>query len=392
MNNQILHNTANELTAYLDKKNILNYSLFGGDFGGIIYLYHYSKINKEYETVADGFLDKIFSVLKYRPAIGSYCNGLAGLGIGLHYLDVNNFISGVDGALDEFDIFIEYSFDEALKTSNYDFLHGLIGIGFYYLMRYNKRPEVALPKLEKIADYLNETAVKDGNSVKWVYNPDEINKKYNISLSHGMSSMVLFLSKVLKSNVPVGLKHKAKELLIPTLNYILRQQIDGQKTGSWFPSFYFDSDTVPDRSRLAWCYGDLGVATALWQAGKVLSRADLGKLAIEILEYTAVNRRDIQTNLVFDACICHGAAGIAQIFYTMYKETGNVKLKSAYEYWRNVVLNMAAVDGIGQLTFYFYNPTEDNHRNRTSILEGVAGVGLFLLNPDSMLNELLLLR
>lgn len=392
MNKQILYNIANEISNHLREKKVLNYSLLGGDFGGIIYLYYYSKINPEYKLVIDGFLDKMLSFLKTSPMVGSYCNGLAGLGVGLHYLDEKGFLSGVNEALDEFDTFIGYSFNNALKTSNYDFLHGLIGICFYYLMRYNKRPEVSLPKLEKIADYLNETAVKDGNSVKWVYNPDEINKKYNISLSHGMSSMVLFLSKVLKSNVPVGLKHKAKELLIPTLNYILRQQIDGQKTGSWFPSFYFDSDTVPDRSRLAWCYGDLGVATALWQAGKVLSRADLGKLAIEILEYAAVNRRDIQTNLVFDACICHGAAGIAQIFYTVYKETGNVKLKSAYEYWRNVVLNMAAADGTGQLTFYFYNPTEDNHRNRTSILEGVAGVGLFLLNPDSMLNELLLLR
>jgi len=49
------------------------------------------------------------------------------------------------------------------------------------------------------------------------------------------------------------------------------QEIDKDKYGSYFSSFALESTSINTKSRLGWCYGDLGIASVLYQAGKVLN-------------------------------------------------------------------------------------------------------------------------
>lgn len=60
------------------------------------------------------------------------------------------------------------------------------------------------------------------------------------------------------------------------------------------PSTSQESQPQRQASRLAWCYGDLGVAVALWNAGKVLDDETLKTKAHEVcsMPQTAVHCGD----------------------------------------------------------------------------------------------------
>ena len=197
----ILSEIALNVADRLSIRPLLNYSLLGGDLGDIIFLYHYSRIDSCYESIADGLFEKMLQSLSLQPRIVTYCSGLAGLGVGLLSLQHDGFIDGVETALDAIDPTIAKSLDLFISNNNIDFLHGLIGIGFYLLERSNSSKEYSVSNLSKIVDFLEKSKITDGAIVKWRYNAKKLSKPYNISLSHGVSSIVVFLCRLLKSGI-----------------------------------------------------------------------------------------------------------------------------------------------------------------------------------------------
>lgn len=377
-----------------------NFSLLGGNLGEVIFLYYYSRVDKEYEEKADEALEKLLEKVSIDNGyfVSTYCNGFAGLGIALHLLEEEGFIEGSADVLEEVDLLLKYSLGQEIRNKNYDYLHGAVGIGFYFLKHSKYKPVKSKVQLQRILDYLADTAIEDPASkgLKWEDvdrngENGEVKIRYNISLSHGMSSITIFLARLLALDILPEKESQIRQMLEKTLNYILAQQLDPQIYGAYFPSFSKESDKPIRGSRLAWCYGDLGIAIALWQAGKILQRKDCTQLSLEVLRYAAVYRRDLGTNYVYDAGMCHGTAGITQIFYRMYKETGLPELNEAYEYWKGQTLKMAYhVDGLAG--YKMYNAKDAKWTHETSILEGIAGIGLLLLSSvTSDWDEILLL-
>lgn len=388
--NKALHDIANQIVEHLDGVYNLNYGLLGGDFGEIIFLYYYSRIDSSYEEKADELLGKMISTLNDSYYKSSYCNGLAGLGIGLNLLEDAGYINGANDALDNIDLLLEYLLNNDLKNNKHDFLHGFIGIGFYFLMRYKQNERFSLSQIIKIVSYLQQTAIIENDTIKWKLNDDLI--KYNISLSHGMSSTVIFLSEILTLNITSEQRNIIIPLINGAINYILKQQLDVEKYGSWFPSFSKEYKSEHQKSRLAWCYGDLGIAVALRHVGINISDNKLVDISTKIFEDTAIRRLDLVNNFVSDAALCHGSAGIAQIFLRMYKYTNNPIYNDAYEFWKKSVFDMIRYRNGNMITFQTYNPETKEWEDKTSLLDGIAGIGLFLLPyPDSEWDRLLLL-
>lgn len=85
--NLIVASLAKQVYAYLNSKSCINYGLLGGDFGAICFLYYYSHIDKAYQSCADAVLQKMLVSLPMQPLRATYCDGLAGLGIGLKALE-----------------------------------------------------------------------------------------------------------------------------------------------------------------------------------------------------------------------------------------------------------------------------------------------------------------
>ena len=204
-----------------------------------------------------------------------------------------------------------------------------------------------------------------------------------------MSSIAIFLSRLLQLDInPEG---KVRKLLEGTLHYILRQRIDEKIYDCYFPSTSLENPGPVNISRLAWCYGDLGIGIALWHAGKALGRKELIDYAIEIFEFSAT-RKDLKSNYVWDAGLCHGSAGITQVFFRMWQETRLPSLQSAYEYWKNQT-SLFANRPEGPAGYQSYDPTQQSWETKYYILEGVAGIGLTLLSPlHSAWDEILLLN
>ena len=225
--------------------------------------------------------------------------------------------------------------------------------------------------------------IKDGNIIKWI---SEINvdnetreKVFNLSMSHGIASLVLILGKI----YTLGINKKQTEILITgAINYIVSQEQETEKYYSYFSSTIKTISNQNGASRLAWCYGDLGISVAIWNASQIIKNKEWENKALEILHYST-NRTDLAKNRVIDAGLCHGAAGIAHIFNRMYINTKDKEFKKAADYWYAETLKMA--NHKESLSGYKAWRSEEygGWIEYFGFLEGIAGIGLTLMSAIS---------
>lgn len=374
----------------LDKKQFLNYSLLGGDFGAICFLYYYSKIDLQYERLADKYLDKMLSNIARLPLIYTYCNGLAGLGIGLQLLEKDGFLNDVSCSLNEYDEYLCSILSKMLNLKSLDFLHGVIGVGFYFLSRYKYNPSVSKKCIDHIIGFLYSSFSRKGNQIYWELKEDEFYKRFNISLSHGSSSILIFVSRVYNMEIDIENKKYVEYLINGIVNHIVMQKLDPEEFGSFFPLFPAESKLQKMKSRLAWCYGDLGIAVSLLEAAGATGNQELNDFGMKVLEYAAINRRNVESNSIHDAGICHGAIGVSQIFRRQYNKVQMPIFKDASLYWKKIALSFSQEER-GKHIFKAYNNQTKSWENSIGVLEGNAGIGLCLLGADSFIDKILLL-
>mgnify|MGYP001558949223 CR=1 FL=1 len=371
-----------EIKGFLDKSlDARHPGLMGGLSGIALFYFYYSKHKNDQRIYDRGFglvinsIDSINKGQKYH----SYSNGAAGIGWLVEHLEYYDFIdSQTNDLLVELDEFSYRAMLLEIQNKNLDYLHGAIGIGLYYLNRLRKRPEVD-KYISELVDEIEHSSELDVNGgLKWLtyISSDEKTKKcYNLSLSHGISSIIVFLSKVYELNVN---KEKTLKLLNGAITYLINNQLDTSLYYSSFPNGIVESEN-PSNSRLAWCYGDLGIGMALYQAGKITGNSHWVDKAIEILLFTTKRRTDDVTSVV-DAGLCHGTAGIAHIYNRMYGYTKNNTFKEAADYWFSKTLEMAKFDD--GLAGYKArrNKETGGDINESGLLEGIAGIGLAILS------------
>ena len=355
-----------------------NIGLLTGTLGTTLTLFYATKQNSLYQEISEKSLKAVLRKISQQKYY-SFSNGLAGIGWALEHLEQKGYTKhNTNILLEDFDLVLSHALDFEMKNGNYDFLHGALGIALYFINRIQKN-ESLLPILQRFIVQLNELGeTQSTNSIKWIsaINLEKQKMAYNISLSHGMSSIAVILSKLYAIK---GIDQvMAKNLLQGCINYILEQEIDKTKYGTYFPSYAIESMERLQGSRLAWCYGDLGIAMALWQAGVALKNKTWENKALEILLFAAEKRRNLEQNYVKDAALCHGTAGIAHVFYRAWWNTRLPEFKNATEYWFEQTLKMATfTDGLaGYKTWY---GEKKGWVNIYGLVEGIAGIGLALM-------------
>ena len=381
-----------QLTAKLEEINLIiqnkykthaNIGMLAGLSGLAVFEFEYAKYKNSDEEaeIGSSIINECVNQLNTNNQLPTYCSGIAGFGWALEYLSEKDYIEiNNDEFLQELDHYLFSCMQKDFQINNYDFLHGGIGYGFYFLKRFHNTKskelksrykdylKISIEELEKISEN------GDTHTVKWLstLNYETGKKGYNLSLSHGMSSIVNYLSRVYSIK---DFQPKIEKMLNGAINYILSLE-NKNSIISRFPSWVDPEEKINYNSRVAWCYGDLGLGYSLFKASIELRNNELRERSIDILKHTASRRKDENT-FIKDAGVCHGSYGNAQIFLSLYNETKIDDFREAAIFWLQKGIDMAVhPDGYSGYKQW----KKDEWSAEIIVLEGIAGIGLTIID------------
>lgn len=292
-----------------------------------------------------------------------------------------------DGFLDP-DPGLNDGIDEALLErlrcgdgpAQHDLVDGLAGLGVYGLERFPFGRSAEL--LETLLDVLEWRASWSDQGACWPapelpqdllaargLTPSQAGT-VDLGLSHGVPGILAVLAGLLALGIG---GQRARTLLEAGVAWLLAQE--GTDDGrSHFTDAIRPRDPARRSCRLAWCYGDPGVALALGLAGRHAGEPAWTAKALELMETAA--RRSIQDSGVHDPMLCHGAMGVAHAFHRFHRDTGRATFRRAALDWTEHALHFHEEGaGIGG----FRRFTRGERISDPTLLEGSAGLALGLL-------------
>jgi lantibiotic biosynthesis protein len=374
-NEDTIKNKLEEIYQLLRQKEIHSHSLYTESGGKLLFLYEYAKYKNDPAIIADfeSTLTHFAENFTQTPST-TFCSGVVGNMWLLEYFKKENII---DDLLSEINVDLNKNFaawgNEFIKIKNYDFLHGLIGI----IYGGNYCETISKSLIREQADAMLESLIASGGNhymVDWMPDKEEDDpniEKINLGLAHGIPAAMIALSNISELNI------KYEKAAVSIGNFILENRRTEEKQ-SLYSTILYDKVQNENDSRLGWCYGDLGIALAFWQVGNKLKQENFKAEALRIMKH-ACNRTNLMENAVADCGLCHGSAGIAQIFRRFYWETKNIDFKNAADFWIQLTLEMATHKN-GLAGYCVYRAIEDEKWiTDYGMLEGIAGIGLALL-------------
>ncbi len=271
---------------------------------------------------------------------------------------------------------------------HFDLLYGLVGLGIYGLAA---SPDPAGREIvARVVDQLDRQAERAGGRVTWRTLPDEIaftrNGSYSLGMAHGVPGVIGLLARAHEAGVA---RRRTGALLEGSVAWLLGHRLPSGSRSA-FAAWTFPGH-VPEPSRAAWCYGDPGVAAALYRAGRALERQDWTRAAVDLMRRTSL--RPPSSAGIRDATLCHGAVGLAHQLNRFWQATGDPRFAAAARRWYRRALDyrrrgrgVAGFERFGML-HAVAEPTRGEGRARWSadpgLLTGAAGIGLALLAAAS---------
>ncbi|MFA8435480.1 MAG: lanthionine synthetase LanC family protein [Marinifilaceae bacterium] len=360
-------------------------SLYSGLAGKIYSLQYYYLLTKD---------PKVLEILEERVAflmenieqvsMTTFCNGLSGVLYCLNDLRKNELISISEEDLAIADAFLFENFEHGLLNNDCDFFHGLTGVGSYFLMRARDTGEYSQVKYIVNAILSNIKNVKGFKTWKKLPYMEEDEEVIDLGFAHGLPSILLFLASVAENNIR---RQEIEEVIASNFD-LLKRVKNLNTTRTFFPdgiSDEFIGNT--DSSRLAYCYGDIGIAFSLLRCGEILNRVDYIEEAERIVENTL---SFYLAEEVDETCFCHGLAGLI-LFYKYFA----VKFKKpVYEevsnHWRCLLEQKWRQYGENALDFTSYSKERGYYKEtNTGLLEGYCGVFLVCISDRMQFSNIL---
>ncbi len=289
--------------------------------------------------LADELWNRSVEVASRTPPHHGFFSGLAGLGWVATQLDELVY----EGSDPETFRAIDTHLSQVLRDSGdrlpLDPLTGLVGIGMYAL----ERPGDADGLLDTTLREILSRTVWTRDGATWPIPPEhmtEVHRRampggcYNLGVAHGTPGLLVLLARSLSRDsgrLPI---RRALEEGVRWLLSTNRPPSSGHR----FPPFRGLTGRIGGESRLAWCYGDLGVACALSVSARCAGRSDWA------LESRSLGLRCAATGFeesgVADAGLCHGASGVAHLFRRLARAHRDPDLSSAGDRWHEHALRM----------------------------------------------------
>lgn len=385
----LLDDIANCIHSYHNKIDINHeYGVYGGYSGLSLFFYYYSRFldNKAGEIKAKEFLMKAFGIVNKKNAIDvSLCEGLAGLySTSLHLL-YYNFINDEEIELNNlFDKTIIKCLYRGIQNKDYDFFYGVVGYLYYFYTKYrgsqsNSDKETIITILDIIAD-----KIRIDNKHFAYYGGVE--NTVNLGIPHGISGFMLLLIKLKNA----GIDSININYIINNLCSILLCFTSRITPITYFPHMFDITSNIEDlteNSRMGWCYGDLGCATALIEYARCFHNEEVYNKALSILIHST-NRKELYINNVFDAGLCHGSSGIAVIYNKIFNITKLDIFKSSADYWYAKTIDLGYhKDGLAGFCRARKLGDKIYYKNDISLLTGITGIGLSIISKLSSNNS-----
>jgi lantibiotic biosynthesis protein len=262
---------------------------------------------------------------------------------------------------------------------DYDLIGGLVGFGVYAIERLESPRGAELAA--RVLDALERRASPQPGGLGWHTDPRLLpdwqreiapDGYLNLGLAHGIPGVIALLARYVARGVEVT---RATALLDGAVGFLLASSPPpASPEMGRFPGW------LPDRGRrserIAWCYGDLGIAVAMWSAAASTGNPEWKREALAIAHGAAA--RDTERSGTVDTGICHGASGNAHLFNRLHQATGDATLGAAALRWFDRTIAMRRSDPIAGFPMGWIEKEAIQWRPDASMLTGAPGVALAL--------------
>lgn len=357
-------------------------------FGSLAYSLYYFNLwkytkSEEYELKAFEEFNKGYNLLEstdYRTKF-SLISGSTGVAWLHEYFVYHNFLEKQSAVNDFFDqTLLELSKEESRKNK-FDLFYGILGYGSYYLMRYRneKRTDIYLKKLVDILETISFTT--DTGSYWFSDTFQDKKNSINLGMAHGIPSILSFLAKVYSFTRYDKAKVLGKSCCQWLLNF---KNNNNNNKVSCFPYFVDlkSQKPIPQDTRLAWCYGDLSLAYAVFIFGKSTQDQYLVDSALDVLFHCVKRKQETCFTGILDRGFCHGTSGVFYLFNNIYRHTYDPLFKNAADYWLIKTLGQNELD-ISKFKAYGEFDGKVNYSHDLGLINGYLGINLALMSENN---------
>lgn len=379
-----LREDLNKIIKYLDTDHSYQnyYSLYNGIVGSMMYNYYLGKYLGENRFTNKANLlfnelnDALESGIMNFRIFHSFSYGITGVAYTNWHLAQYGFIETDPDAFDGIEEILMPVCEKNFNSGISDNLHGPMSV-FYYLNKVHSRSEGARKAMDQLLEYYWRTAIVDERGLRIKNNQvkDVHETEYNMSLSHGLCGNLIILADAYEKGYRSGTMMKIIEEGLKYIQHVEKPALDSDDINSYYPSFFSEHNGFNMEEnkqnyvvRLAWCYGDLNVALLFLRLGQVFDNKSFFEKGIRIAESTLWRKTRMQAQ-VGDVFFCHGASGLAYLYFKIYHITGKEVFNEQATHW----MEMASERLHKSLA-------EGNEENPYSILEGYPGVALVYLS------------
>jgi len=318
---------------------------------------------QEHSDSAMRFLELAHDRALTRSRLNLY-GGLAGIAL-ITELVTGEVLTGVE------DLLLERWASPATVTEVRDVMHGSAGNALYSLCtRSDRRSELVALTSERLL----KMAEDDPGRPLWWTSPARQTKTRQLEFPGGHGHLDLGVAHGVSGILPV-LAMLANEPMLDAdsrarFKGLARATFDQLRTYSRpsnpgrYPSCVNISGAHSD-SRLAWCYGDAGVAATLHITATALGDPEVKDEAYATARAAAARTQD--SSGVEDLSFCHGSAGLLHLFGRLYSTSADDLFRRAARSWADVLIQQLRETADLQQGF----------------LLGAAGVGLSLLGAST---------
>lgn len=360
----------------------INNTLYAGTPGVILFFLelYYSTGDRSYLDDAKAGADYLLTTLEKETGTGLYV-GISGIGFSFEETfratKEEKYRRGAE-------LCIQQIKENAIKkekgvqwSDTTDIIGGTAGTGLFLLYAADRLEDISLLELATEAGYrLIELGVPEKDGLKWNMNPDYPRNMPNFS--HGTAGISYFLASLYAET-------KKKEFLDAALagsNYL----IDIAKTEGDVCLIFHNEPDAMDLYYLGWCHGPTGTAQLFYLLHKVTNDMNwmdwLERSARSILQSGIPEKQ--HPGFWNNVGICCGSAGVADFFLNLYRIT---QKQEYLDFAWHLTSHLLAKGTQGEKGLHWI---QAEHRTRpdflhaqTNLMQGAAGIGLWLLHLDS---------